>query len=299
MELYYTFSRYLKEQFGEPVRRISLDAGFGCPNEPACIYCDNQSFGIQASSGKPLTAQIKESMDYYRKKRKINSFIAYFQSFSNTYGEIKQLKTAYDMVRGFPEIKALFISTRPDCIDQKKLELIAGYQRDYLVWIEYGLQSTSNSQLKKLGRGHSYEDFLAALTLTRKYGINIGVHMILGLPGQTREVISAEAKKISALDIQGVKFHILHAIKNTELAGRHSRGEVSFLSRNEYVNYVCDFLELLPPEVIILRLVSDARPGYLIAPLWMKDKHKVIEDIREELKKRGTYQGAKYVSDSL
>lgn len=304
-ERYYSFSRYLKERFGERVQRISLDAGFSCPNldgslaDDGCIYCNNKSFGVYARTKKPLSQQIRESINFYHKRLGVNKFIAYFQSFSNTYAESQELKAVYDQIREFPQIKGLFISTRPDCIDSEKLEVIAQYKKDYLVWLEYGLQSTNNRMLKVLKRRHSYQDFLDSLTLARKYGINIGVHMILGLPGQSHDQVIEDASRLSRLDIQGIKFHLLHAVKDTQLASQYIDGEVSFLTQNEYVNYTCDFLERMPPERVILRLVSDARPSYLVAPSWMKDKHKVLENIREELRRRGTYQGVKYAPSAI
>ncbi len=178
-ERFYSFNRYLREKFGEKVQRISLDAGFSCPNldgtlsDNGCIYCNNQGFSPYSRSAKGVSEQIKESIDFYRKRRKINKFIAYFQAFSNTYADLKVLSHNYDIIKEFPQIVGLFIATRPDCVDEAKIKFIAGYKKQYLVWLEYGLQTTHNHILKAINRNHSYEDFLKALKLSRKYGLNV------------------------------------------------------------------------------------------------------------------------------
>lgn len=294
---YYSFNKYLREKFGKRVQRISINAGFGCPNldgrlsKKGCIYCNNRGFSRYAGINKSVREQIEESIDFYQTKRGIKKFIAYFQSFTNTYAHIDVLRDVYGIIKDYPSIKGLFISTRPDCIDDDKLRLIASFQNEYLVWIEYGLQSTDNKILKYINRNHTYEDFLYALELTRKYRINVGVHLILGLEGQD---YNKEAKNISRLDIQGIKFHVLHVLKNTELEKMYLCGQVRLLKKDEYVNIICDFLELLPPNMVVLRLVSDAFSDYLVAPSWINDKLEVIRDIDEEFKKRDTAQGYYY-----
>ncbi|MCK9615452.1 MAG: TIGR01212 family radical SAM protein [Candidatus Omnitrophica bacterium] len=296
-EPYYSFNRYLREKFGERVQRISIDAGFSCPNcdgrisKDGCIYCDNKGFSIYAGKAKDIKTQITESIEYYKKKSGIKKFIAYFQAFSSTYADIKSLKEKYDTIRQFPEIIGLFISTRPDCIDEEKLELIAAYKKDYLVWIEYGLQTTHNHALQTLNRNHTYEDFTNAVALTRKYGINVGVHLILGLPWLTHEDTMQDAVLLSKLDIQGIKLHVLHIFKDTKLCEMHKEKQISLVTREEYVKMVCDFLERIPDNMVILRLISSSNPKLLVAPLWMNDKNSVIESIKNEFITRKTKQG--------
>lgn len=299
-EPFYSFNTYLKSKFGERVHRISLNAGFSCPNidgslsSQGCLYCNNKGFGQYAQTAKTIEEQIEESIAYYAKKLKVRKFIAYFQSFSNTYDNAQALKKKYDLIKKFPDIVGLFISTRPDCIDEEKIKLIADYQERYLVWLEYGLQTTHNHLLKAINRNHTYENFLSTLVLTRKYGINVGVHMILGLPKASREDMLIDAERIAALDIQGVKFHALHVFKDTPLAQSYQRGKITLLNCQDYITIIVDFLECIPASMVVLRLVSTANPLYLLAPLWINDKAQIIEDIEKEFRRRGTRQGSRY-----
>ncbi len=299
---FYSFSQYLKEKFGKRIHRISLDAGFSCPNidgilsKHGCIYCNNKAFSIYTRKVLPLRDQIIQSINYYKKRMKVTSFIAYFQAFTNTYASVDDLREKYNVIRDFPEIVGLFISTRPDCVDKKKLALISQYQREYLVWIEYGLQTTHNRILKLINRNHTYEDFLRTLELTRSYGINVGVHIILGLPQQSYEEMMLDAERLASLDIQGIKFHILHVLKDTVLESWYREGRLELLSKDEFVRIICDFLEIIPPHFVVLRLVSTADPAYLIAPKWINQRSKVLYQIEKELEKRGTHQGFRYES---
>jgi hypothetical protein len=299
-ERFYSFNSYLRKIFGERVQRISINAGFNCPNRDGklsvegCIFCNNKSFSPFAEENTSVEEQIENSIKFYEKRLKVKKFIAYFQAFSSTYTEIEELERKYSVIKKFPQIVGLFISTRPDCVDEEKLKLISSYKKEYLVWIEYGLQTTNNKILKEINRNHTYEDFLNSLNLTRKYEINVGIHIILGLPLSTYEDIMQDAYKISRLDIQGVKFHILHVVKDTPLEELYQEGKVKLLKEDEYVNIICDFLERIPSSIVILRLVSDASSEYLVAPLWINQKSRVIEKIRKKLDERNTYQGYLY-----
>jgi len=296
-ERFYSFNRYLRERFKERVHRINLDAGFTCPNldgtlsRRGCVYCDNRAFSPYARAGLPLKEQINRSIDFYSRRMGVKKFIAYFQAFSGTYGDLPALERAYAVVRAYPQIVGLFISTRPDCVDPDKLDLIAAFKKDYLVWIEYGLQTTHDDILRALNRGHNYGDFLKALELTRARQINVGVHMILCLPGHTRELIVQDARRLCGLDIQGIKFHALHVLKGTDLEKAYAAGRVVLPRRDDYVSAVCDFIEQIPPHVVILRLVSSALKDCLVAPEWLGDKTAAIAAIRAELERRGTRQG--------
>lgn len=294
---FYSFNAYLRNLFGERVQRLSLNAGFACPNldgnlsDKGCIYCNNKGFSVYVQDNIGLSEQIQKSIELYTQRRRAKKFIAYFQSFSNTYADINSLKNAYDVIKSFPQIVGLFISTRPDCIDEDTIKLIASYQKDYLVWIEYGLQTTHNHLLKFLNRNHTYEDFLAALAMARKYQISVGVHLILGIPHATYDDIMIDARRLALLDIQGIKFHVLHVLKNTLLEQMYRSGIVKLFDEQEYIKIMCDFLEHTPSSRIILRLVSDAPKDYLLAPLWINRKSEVIAKINIELERRGTFQG--------
>ncbi len=302
---YFSFNNYLRDKFGQRIQRISLDPGFGCPNldgsidSAGCIYCNNRAFAPYAQSSKPLPQQILESMDFYKKRFKVNKFIAYFQAFSATYADAESLKKCYDVIKDFPEIVGIFVSTRPDCIDKEKIKVIADYKNNYLTWIEYGLQTTDDKVLKSINRNHSYQDFIKAYELTSSYNINIGIHMILGLPGTSRDSVIKDAGRISQLNIQGVKFHVLHVLKNTQLEKLYKNNEIKLLNKDEYVSLVCDFLERIPPEMVILRLVSTAGPKHLVAPSWINQKTLLIERVKKELIKRNTHQGVLYESTGV
>ncbi|MBN2483433.1 MAG: TIGR01212 family radical SAM protein [Candidatus Omnitrophica bacterium] len=299
---YYSYNRYLREKFGERVHRISLDAGFSCPNidgtlsDTGCIYCNNSAFSHFTKEKKDIRTQIKESIRFYGQKMNVKRFIAYFQAFSSTYADIDRLKETYDIIKEFPQIVGLSISTRPDCVDEEKIAMIADYAKEYLVWMEYGLQTTHNRMLEMINRKHSYEDFLSAFTITKKYDISVGVHMIIGLPGHTRADMLGDAERIASVGVDGIKFHVLHVLKNTALEKWYQEGEVSLLTRDAYVGMVCDYVERLPKETVILRLVSTADKECLIAPDWINDRTSVMNAINEELDRRGSYQGAKCVT---
>ena len=296
-EYFYSFNRYLKEKFGERVHRISIDGGFDCPNidgalsNRGCIYCNNRGFVRYADRPKAIKEQIEESIIFYRKRMGVNKFIAYFQPFSNTYADIETLQERYDTIRKFPDIVGLFISTRPDCVDKEKLSLISQYSKDYLVWIEYGLQTTHNRILKQINRNHTYEDFLNAYDLTRRYDINVGVHVILGLPSERYEEMMQDAQQLAHLDIQGIKFHVLHVLKDTPLEALYKDAKIQLLTKDEYVKIICDFLERMPQSFTILRLVSTALKNYLVAPHWINNKETLKDEINNEFKQRGTHQG--------
>lgn len=298
--LFFSFNDFLREKFGVRLHRLSLDVGFSCPNidgrlsKEGCFYCNNRAFSYFTGRRRiSLEEQITQSMEYCRKRFKARKFIAYFQSFTGTYGDVETLKEKFEVIRKFPDIVGLAISTRPDCVDKEKIELIESFTEEYMVWIEYGLQSANNSTLSLINRNHTYEDFLEAVELTRGRGIFIGVHIILGLPQETREDMLNTARAISNLPLSGIKFHCLHILRDTELSRWYKEAKVRLLSLQEYVDILCDFLEFIPQDWVILRLVSEASPDYLIAPFWINEKQKVLKKIKEELIHRGSFQGKK------
>ncbi|MEN3014340.1 MAG: TIGR01212 family radical SAM protein [Endomicrobiia bacterium] len=298
MQLYYSFNNYLQEIFKERVHRISINAAFGCPNldgtisNKGCIFCNNSGFAENVDNNLSVEQQIKNTLEFfssYKRFRNIRKFIAYFQAYSNTYATLEKLKQTYDIIKKFPQIVGLFISTRPDCIDEEKLKLINSYTDSYLVWIEYGMQTSNNDILKWLNRGHSFEDFVLAVELTKKFSrIKVAAHIILGLPGQD---VVKEAHAVKNLKLNGVKLHLLHVLKGTYLEKLYSENKISLLNKDQYVKYVCDFLENIPSDVVILRLISTAKKNYLVAPLWMNDRFSIIEEVKDELKSRNSFQG--------
>jgi radical SAM protein (TIGR01212 family) len=299
METYfYSFSNYLREKFNMRVRRLSMNAGFTCPtrdgtiDSEGCIYCNENGFSPLAGEHPPLTEQIEGAIGRARKRYKAEGFIAYFQNASGTYAPLPELKKAYDVIRRFPGIVGLYISTRPDCIDEKKLDLIESYAGEYDVWLEYGLQSARDNTLASINRRHTFGDFARAVEMTAKRNIKAGAHIILGLPGENREDMRRTAAELGRLPVSGIKLHALHVLRGTKLEKFYAQGDVKLLSFNEYAGIVCDFLELTDPRCVIFRLVSDANPQFLIAPRWINRKQEVIRAVNEEFKKRRTRQGS-------
>ncbi|NQT28738.1 MAG: TIGR01212 family radical SAM protein [Candidatus Omnitrophica bacterium] len=303
-EYFYSFNRYLRDKFSQRVHRISLDAGFDCPNidgtisNQGCIFCNNKAFSyFSRLSSLSLEEQIIQAKEYARKRFKVNKFIAYFQSNSNTYGDLDLLRKQYDLVRKFDDIVGIAISTRPDCIDEEKLNLIEDFAKDYEVYVEYGLQTIHDKTLKLINRGHTFADFQRAVKLTSaRNSINIGVHVILGLPEETKPDMLATARILAKMPLWGIKFHVLHVVKGTLLADMHKKANLKLLSLDEYADILVSFLELLPKDRVILRLVSDAHRDLLVAPSWVNDKEKALKKINGEFKKRQTNQGALYES---
>ncbi|MGB2651512.1 MAG: TIGR01212 family radical SAM protein [Candidatus Omnitrophota bacterium] len=298
MNYYNSFNTYLRERFHAKVRRISLNAGFSCPNkneetgQGRCVFCNELGFSPFAGESIPLKDQIERSMQYAKKTKGAEKFIAYFQNATNTYAEPARLKSAYDVIYDYPEIVALSVSTRPDCVDDEKLDLIASYAKDHEVWVEYGVQSVHDRTLETINRGHTFEQAIEAIQKTVERGIKVGVHVILGLPGESRENMMTTAEKLSELPVSGVKLHVLHVLKGTLLEKSYQEGKIALLSRDEYVDIACSFLENLRPDCVIFRLVSDAKKEYLVAPEWINSKLAVIAQIEQEFASRGTFQGS-------
>lgn len=302
---YNQYSQHLKELFNCKVYKVTLDAGFSCPNRDGtissggCIFCEDGGSFSQAHSGQ---LSINEQLDTSIKKLKdrfgAEKFISYFQAYSNTYAPVEKLKSLYDEAVSHPEVVGLSIGTRPDCVDEEKIRLISSYTKNHHIWVEYGLQSIHNKTLKLINRGHSAEDFIKAYELTRKFGkeIKICVHVILGLPGETRQEMLETAKVLADLGIDGIKIHLLCALKDTELEKMYNRGEFTPLSAEEYIDIVCDYLEILPKETVIHRLAGNGLKKILVAPKWLPEKFKVLNLIDRELERRGTFQGSRFGS---
>ncbi len=300
---YKQYSQYLKDLFNCKVYKITLDAGFTCPNRDGtistggCVFCeDGGSFSQAHSENLSITEQLNVSIKKLKKRFGAQKFISYFQAYSNTYAPVEKLKIFYDEAVSHPDAVGLSIGTRPDCVDEEKIKLINSYADNYEVWIEYGLQSIHNKTLKALNRGHSVEDFVEAYHLTRKHGKNIKicVHVIAGLPGETKEEMLETARFLASIGIDGIKIHLLCVLKGTELENIYNRGGFNSLSAEDYVDIVCDYLEILPPETIIHRLAGNGLKKILVAPKWLPEKFKILNLIDREFERRGTFQGCKF-----
>jgi radical SAM protein (TIGR01212 family) len=301
---YHRFRDYLFHRYNRRIHKVSLDAGFGCPNRggldqrqgPGCIYCENAAFSPHARSEQhplPLDEQLVRGIEFGRKRYGASGFFAYFQAYTNTYGPVGLLEERYSVIRRFPEIVGLAVGTRPDCTDVVVLDLLESFSQDYEVWVEYGLQSGNSTTLERIQRGHTVEDFLDAVERTSHRPILICVHVILGLPGESHDDMKETAKLLARLPIQGVKIHHCHVIHGTPLADSYLRGEYRPLEYEEYLRYVCDFLEHLPWPITIQRLLGEAPGDILLAPKWDKKKESILEAIQVELENRGSYQGSR------
>jgi len=296
---YYTFSEYLKKRFGCRVSKISVDAGFSCPNrdgrigKDGCIYCDNRGFSFNSRvAPRPLESQIEEGIYFASMRFKTEKFIVYFQAYTNTYAPLETLKTRYDIVKKYKNIVSIAIGTRPDSIDEDTLDLIKTYAKDYEVWLELGLQSIHNKTLEFINRGHTYEDFLNAVKMVRrKVNIKICAHVIIGLPHETEADIMETAKTLGKLKLDAIKIHPLHVIRGTKLAEMYDKGSYTSLEFDDYIRLVTGFLEYMWPRTIIQRLAADCPREFLVAPLWISEKQKVLAKIEDLLSQKDTFQG--------
>ena len=300
---YNQFSAYLKNKFGTKVYKITLDAGFSCPNRDGtistggCIFCDDGGSFSQAHSNKlSIQKQVETGIETLSARFKAEKFMAYFQAYSNTYKPVNELEKIYKSALCNDKIVGISIGTRPDCVDNEKLNLIASFKNNYETWIEYGLQSIHDKTLKKINRGHDFDCFLRAYEKTKEKGIKVCAHVIFGL-WETHDEIIQTAQKLAELKVDGVKIHMLCALKNTLLASMYEKGEINFMNEDEYVNLVCDFLEYLPKTTSIHRLAGNGLSKDLIAPQWLGAKFDCLNKIDKEFLNRNSYQGSKYFTN--
>lgn len=299
---YRAFGDFLKESLGEKVYKISIHAGFTCPNRDGtlgtggCIYCNNQGFSPNTRRARmSVREQVETGITHITKRYKAKKYIAYFQAYTNTYGPYEQLKAAYDEALSHPDVVGLSVGTRPDCLEDDVLELLADYAaRGYHVWIELGLQSMHDATLEQINRHHTVADFVDAVKRIKKFpALHICAHVILGLPGETRDMMLQSAAFLSDLGVHGIKIHLLHVLRDTPLEALYTAGDVKIFNRTEYVSLVCDYLELLDPGMVIQRLTADGPSDILLAPRWAMEKKKTVDMISKELRRRGMHQGAR------
>ncbi len=299
---YRKFSRHLREKFGGRVYKITIDAGFSCPNrdgtlgEAGCIFCDpgGGSGRAHEESRMPIAQQIANGMEGLKRRYKAEKFIAYFQSFTNTYASADELKKLYDEATAHPDVVGLSIATRPDCLSDEILDLISDYGENLYTWIELGIQSVHTASLKYIGRGHGLFSIVDAMAAIRERPIQQCAHLIVGLPGETEEDMRETVRTVSRLGADAVKFHMLYVTRGALLRKAYEQGRVPLMSREEYVDTIVMLLENLAPEVLIQRLTSDAAPDILVAPGWLADKSRVIREIEAALEEQDTWQGKEY-----
>ncbi len=295
---YSPFSQHLKETFGEKVHKVTIDAGFTCPNRDGsrgtggCIYCYGRRVTQSIVDTAAIKEQIRQGKEAIKKRYKARKFLAYFQSYTNTYAPAEVLESLYRSALEEEDIVGLTIGTRPDCVDESVLDVIETLAQETYLWVEYGLQSIHHKTLKLINRGHGFSEFLDAVVRTkRRKGIKICVHVILGLPGENQEEMLETAKVLSAFHIDGVKIHSAHVLKGTRLEQMYLNGDYQVLELPEYVDIVCDFLEYLSPEIVIHRLIGDAPKSRYVAPEWCLHKAEALKQIDLELERRNSWQG--------
>lgn len=295
---YYDLNTYFRRNFGVRVHKLTVDAGLTCPNRDGrlgwngCIYCNARGSGTGAyARGISITRQLEESKQAVARRFKAKKFMAYFQSFSNTYAPVDHLRSLYEEALAVEDVIGLSIGTRPDCVNEPVLTLLETYARDHLIWIEYGLQSAHDATLALIRRGHSAAVFEQAVHATAGRGIRICAHIILGLPGETAKHMHATAEFLARLPIDGVKLHLLYVIRGTPMEALYRAGRYRCLEQEEYIRLVCDVLERLPEGVVIQRLTGDPHPGELVAPQWALQKAETLNLIRQEFERRDSRQG--------
>jgi radical SAM protein (TIGR01212 family) len=300
-KLYNTFSDELKRVFGCKVQRISVDAGFSCPNRDGtlssegCIFCGGHgsgSYGIKR--GLSVAAQLKDGKEVMRRKYRASKFIAYFQAYSNTYASVERLREQFTEALAVSDVVGLIIATRPDCLPDNVIDCLKELNSQTYLWLELGMQSIHDKSLTFINRHHDHSCTVDAIHRAKARGLRVCVHIILGLPGETREEMLAMATELNRLGVDGVKLHLLHVMKGTRLAEMYGRGEVPLLSRDEYAGLVCDFLERLDPTILIHRLTGDGGHDNLVAPLWSLKKFEILNLIDAEMEHRGTIQGIRF-----
>ena len=298
---YYSLNNFLREKFNEKVFKISLDAGFSCPNRDGtinsggCIFCSERGSGDFAGdrrfSIKDQFSSIKEMMN---KKWKNGKYIAYFQAYTNTYADENILRKKYDEALSQEDVVALAIATRPDCIDDKVLELLSEYNKKTYLWVELGLQTVSDETAKIINRGYELEVFEKALARLRKNNIDVVVHTIFGLPGENREDMLKTIDYVAHKDVQGIKMHLLHVMKNTPLEKFYNDDKLKFMSEEQYIHIICDAITRLPKDMVIHRLTGDAPRSLLIEPKWSLKKWEILNHIDKRLEEEKLYQGLNY-----
>ena len=299
---YHTWNYYLRQKFGEKIFKVSLNAGFTCPNVDGtlgyggCIYCSREGSGDFAGNPNDnLRKQFDEIKAMMLKKWPNAKYIGYFQAFTNTYAPLEVLKERYETVLGFEDVIGLSISTRPDCLPDDVVDYLAELNERTNLWVELGLQTIHDETSDIINRGHTYQDFLDGFKKLKDRNIKTVVHIINGLPGEDKEMMIQTAKAVADMGADGIKIHLLHIIKDTPLRDFLNNGQIVPMEQEEYINLVCDQLEILPEEMVIHRLTGDGKRDELLAPLWSLKKWEVLNRIDDEMKRRGTFQGSKYV----
>ncbi|NPA37436.1 MAG: TIGR01212 family radical SAM protein [Chlorobi bacterium] len=297
---YNDYSSYIKRVFGERVQKVSIDAGFTCPNRDGtkgrggCHFCNNSTFNPDYCGPETsITAQIDKGISFFKGKYKTQKYLAYFQAYTNTYGQTEELMKMYSEALAHPEVTGIVLGTRPDCLEDDLLDELAKINKEKYVAVELGAESTNNDTLNAINRGHSWEDTVDAVYRVKKRGIPVGMHFILGLPGETRNDLLKHAINVSELPVDFIKTHQLQIVKGSRFGWEYGKNPEKFklFSAEEFIELVVDFLELLSPGIIVERFISQAPPDLLIAPRWGLKNFEFVAKVEKRLLERDTWQG--------
>jgi radical SAM protein (TIGR01212 family) len=301
---YNAYSDYIRKKYGERIQKISVHAGFTCPNRDGtlgnsgCIYCNNNSFiPGYIDPADSISEQIKKGIAFLQNRYKVKKFFVYFQPFSNTYASPEILEKYFEEALSFKEVIGLTIGTRPDCINEEKIKLLSRLSKSYDITIEYGLESIFDETLEKINRGHDFKCYLDALEMTAGKGIHICTHIIIGFPWENKDLWLKEADVLSGLATDSLKIHQLHIVKDTLLGHQYMKKPFDLLTFTQYLDIIVLFLERLNPRIVIQRLFGEAPPDILIAPKWNKRNAEILHSISKEFERRNSWQGKYFGQD--
>ena len=303
---YFAYNAFLRARFGHRVQKVSIDAGFTCPNVDGtvaiggCTFCDNRSFSpSRRIPRQSIHEQIDHGITGLKRRYRCDHFMAYFQPATNTYAGVEVLRPLYRDALDHPQVVALAIGTRPDCVPDDVLELLEEIAQETYLSIEYGLQTSHDKSLDWMNRGHHHDVSVDAIERSRNRGFEICVHVILGLPGESHDDMMETAQEINRLGIDAVKIHNLYAVRNTPLGEQVAAGEIELMGRSEYVTTLVDFLEVLSPTMVVERISGDAPPDYLVGPEWCTDKSAIRLAVETEWERRDSWQGKYWQEPSM
>ncbi len=299
---YHTLNYHLKNKFNEKIFKVALDAGFDCPNRDGTVAYGGCTFCSVAGSGDfagdrvdPIPVQFEKIRSKMQSRKwKHGKYIAYFQSFTNTHAPLEVLREKFEAALEIEGVVGLSIGTRPDCLPEDVVQYLAELNERTYLWVELGLQTIHESTSKLINRAHDMKCYRERVDKLRRHNINVCSHIINGLPGEDYQMMMETTRAVADMDVQGIKIHLLHLLHGTPMVKQYQKGLLEFMTQEDYVNLVCDQIEVLPEEMIIHRITGDGPIDQMIGPMWSTDKWNVLNSIDEELKVRDTHQGLKY-----
>ncbi|ATP41515.1 TIGR01212 family radical SAM protein [Solibacillus sp. R5-41] len=303
---YYTWNRYLRNEFGKKVYKVALDAGFDCPNRDGTVAFGGCTFCSAAGSGDfagdkvdPISVQFEKIKSKMESKWKDGLTMAYFQAYTNTHAPLPVLKEKFEAALACEGVMGLSIATRPDCLPDDVVEYLAELNERTYLWVELGLQTVHEKTANLINRAHDYEMYVEGVNKLRKHGIRVVTHIINGLPLEDYNMMMETTREVAKLDVQGIKIHLLHLLKGTPLVKQYEKGMLEFMDKDAYIQLVADQLEILPPEMIVHRITGDGPIDLMIGPMWSVNKWEVLNGIDAELERRGSWQGKFYQPDVM